>query len=40
MGKGKIYSTKHGKVRVVRVKGGTITLDSKGNVIGTKVEAR
>lgn len=37
MGKGKIYRTKHGNVRVVRVKGGTISLDSKGNVISTNV---
>ena len=37
MGKGKVYTTRHGKVRVVRVKGGTVTTDKHGNVINVKV---
>jgi hypothetical protein len=36
--KGKIYNTRYGKVRVVRVKGGTVTLDSKGNVVSSNVK--
>lgn len=37
MGKGKIYKTRHGKVRVVRVGGQTVKLDPKGNMLGVKV---
>jgi hypothetical protein len=37
MGKGKVYSTRYGKVRVVRVKGGTVTTDKHGNLINVKV---
>lgn len=40
MGKGKVYTTRHGKVRVIRVGGQTVKLDSKGNVLGVKVNAR
>lgn len=36
MGKGKVYATRYGKVRVVRVKGGTVITDPKGNVIKVK----
>lgn len=37
MGKGRIYSTRNGKVRVVRVKGlGLVVTDPKGNVINVK----
>jgi hypothetical protein len=37
MGKGRVYNTRHGKVRVVRVGGQTIKLDSHGNVLSVKV---
>lgn len=38
MAKGKVYTTRYGKVRVRRVKGvGTVITDPKGNVIKVKV---
>jgi hypothetical protein len=35
--RGKTYRTSYGDVRVIRVKGGTVTLNSKGQVLRTKV---
>lgn len=36
-GKGKVYTTRHGKIRVVRVKGGTVSFDKHGNQVSVKV---
>lgn len=36
MGKGKVYKTRHGNVRVVRIGGQTVKLDTKGNVLVIK----
>ena len=40
MGKGKIYRTRYGKVRVVRSNGQTVKMDSKGNILGVKAVSR
>lgn len=36
MGKGKVYTTKYGKVTVVRVGNRLVTVDPRGNVLRSK----
>lgn len=37
MGKGKVYTTRQGRIRVVRVGGETFKFDAKGNPLSRKV---